>query len=84
MVEKDYRVTIPNSLRSLLHVGDELLITVNKAGQILLIPASRVDEILEQTAGMWQGRTDVPSDGVEYVNQLRQGHRLEELGIVKP
>jgi hypothetical protein len=62
-------------LRSPLHVGDELLITTDLAGRIIMTPEARIRAILEQTADMWRGRTDSPSDGVEYVNQLRQGRR---------
>ena len=46
------------------------------------LPAERVEAILRETFGMWADRIDVPADGVEYVNQLRQGRRLRELGIV--
>ena len=81
-VESDFRITLPESLRPPLHVGDELLITTDPAGRIIMTPEARIRAILEQTAGMWRGRTDIPSDGVEYVNQLRKGRRLRELGIV--
>ncbi len=72
-VDQGYRVEIPEALRDSLHVGDEFFVTITKTGQILLIPARRVDEILDQTAGMWQDREDIPADSLEYVNQIRQG-----------
>jgi hypothetical protein len=81
-IEKDYRVTIPESLRSSLQVGDELLVSADQAGRIVLTPIARLLEILERTAGMWEGRNDVPADGVEYVNRLRQGRRLQSLGVI--
>lgn len=28
-----------------------------------------------ETFGMWADRTDIPSDGVEYVNEIRKGRR---------
>ena len=74
-VESDYRVAIPEALRTSLLVGEELLVKVDHAGHILLIPKAHALVILEHTAGMWQGRTDIPKDGVTYVNQVRQGHR---------
>lgn|GEM_PF-1546341 len=70
-VESDFRITIPESLRLPLHVGDELLITTDHTGRIILIPKARIRAILQQTAGMWRGRQDLPADGVEYVNNLR-------------
>ena len=81
-VESDFKITLPEPLRAPLHVGDELLVTTDAVGRIIITPEARIRAILEQTAGMWSGRTDIPADGVEYVNQLRQGRRLRELGIV--
>ena len=46
------------------------------------LSAEQIRARLMETFGMWADRTDVPADGVEYVNQLRQGRRLRELGIV--
>ncbi len=80
-IGKDYRVTIPEPLRASLQVGDELLVSADQAGRIILTPKSRLLEILERTAGIWQDRSDIPDDGVEYVNRLRQGRRLRDLGV---
>ena len=78
-VEEGFRISIPETLRPSLKIGDELLIAVDKAGRVVLIPESRVNEILETTFGMWRDRQDIPTDGVEYVAQLRQGRRLRRL-----
>ncbi len=72
-VERNFRITIPETLRAPLHVGDELLITTDLAGRIIITPEARIMAILEQTAGMWADRTDIPADGVEYVDQIRRG-----------
>lgn len=80
-VEKNLRITLPESLRSDLHEGEELLVSVDQSGRIVLVPESRVVEILNQTAGMWRGRHDLPAKGVAYVDQLRQGRRLRDLGV---
>jgi bifunctional DNA-binding transcriptional regulator/antitoxin component of YhaV-PrlF toxin-antitoxin module len=81
-IEPDFRITIPESLRPPLKVGDELLITTDQAGRIIITPEARIRAILRRTAGLWRGRQDIPSDGVEYVNNLRQGRRLHDLGVV--
>jgi bifunctional DNA-binding transcriptional regulator/antitoxin component of YhaV-PrlF toxin-antitoxin module len=81
-IEPNYRITIPEALRPSLKVGDELLITTDPAGRIIITPEARIHSILERTAGMWQGRQDIPADGVQYVNQLRQARRLRELGVL--
>ncbi len=47
-------------------------------------PAASADQVqaaLMETFGMWADRTDIPADSVEYVNQIRRGQRLEELGL---
>jgi bifunctional DNA-binding transcriptional regulator/antitoxin component of YhaV-PrlF toxin-antitoxin module len=80
-IEPDFRITIPEPLRTPLQVGDELLITTDQAGRIIITPEARIRAILQRTAGMWRGRQDVPADGVEYVNNLRQGRRLRDLGV---
>lgn len=36
--------------------------------------------ILLETFGMWAGRDDLPTDGVAYVDEIRRGERLNELG----
>jgi bifunctional DNA-binding transcriptional regulator/antitoxin component of YhaV-PrlF toxin-antitoxin module len=81
-IEPDFRITIPESLRPPLKVGDELFITTDQAGRIIITSEARIRAILQRTAGMWRGRQDIPSDGVEYVHNLRQGRRLHDLGVV--
>ncbi len=81
-IDSDFRITIPEPLRPPLQVGDELLVTTDQAGRIIITPETRVRSILRRTAGMWRGRQDIPSDGVEYVNNLRQARRLRALGVV--
>jgi bifunctional DNA-binding transcriptional regulator/antitoxin component of YhaV-PrlF toxin-antitoxin module len=80
-IEPDFRITLPEPLRDLLRVGDELLITTDQMGRIIITPKAHIRAILQRTAGMWRGRQDLPADGVEYVNQMRQGCRLHDLGI---
>ena len=80
-VESDFRITIPEPLRPALQVGDELLIATDQEGRIIITPQARIRSILQRTAGMWRGRQDVPADGVEYVNNLRQARRLRRLEL---
>jgi bifunctional DNA-binding transcriptional regulator/antitoxin component of YhaV-PrlF toxin-antitoxin module len=80
-IESGFRVTVPKNLRSGLRVGDTLNITTDHHGRIILISEKRVREILGRTAGIWSGRRDIPSDGVNYVNRLRGGKRLRRMGV---
>jgi bifunctional DNA-binding transcriptional regulator/antitoxin component of YhaV-PrlF toxin-antitoxin module len=72
-IEKGFRITIPEPLRLSLREGDDLLVNVDAAGRILMMPASRALEVMERTAGMWRDRADIPVDGVAYVQSLRSG-----------
>lgn len=81
VIEDDFRLTVPEALRQDLQVGDELFMSVDRGGRIVLLSEKRVRAILQRTAGLWQGRSDIPDDGVEYVNQMRQGRRLRRLGV---
>lgn len=82
-IESGFRVTVPKKMRNGLKVGDELRVTVDHAGRIILVSEKRMREILQRTAGMWSGRKDIPNDGVAYVNRLRKGRRLRRLGVTR-
>jgi len=81
LIEDGFRLTVPKDLRGELRVGDEIVISADRAGRIVLLSEKRIRTALEHTAGMWQGRTDIPQDGVKYVNRLRRGRRLRRLGV---
>lgn len=78
-IENGFRVTLPESVRNGLCVGDELMAHRDEFGQIILTPRSTIQEALGTTFGMWADRTDIPKDGVEYVNQIRSGERFDEI-----
>jgi len=37
--------------------------------------------ILRETFGMWADREDIPTDGVVYMDEIRSGQRLTNLGL---
>lgn len=82
-IENGFRVTVPKTLRTGLRVGDKLNITTDHAGRLILISEKHVRETLQRASGMWAGRSDIPSDGVKYVNRLRGGKRLRRLGVTR-
>lgn len=73
LVEAGFRLTVPKELRDKLKVGDDLLVNVDHAERIVLLSETRLRASLKRTAGLWQSRTDIPSNGVKYVNRLRRG-----------
>lgn len=80
-VDELFRIMLPPEARAGVQVGEEYLVLPGDDGRLLLLPVSQVEQILARTAGMWQGREDLPADGVAYVNQLREGKRLADLGV---
>ena len=83
LVEKGFRLTLPKELRDDMQEGEEFIVTVDSAGRIVLLSEKRIRATLQRTAGIWEGRTDVPADGVKYVNRLRRGRRLRRLGVTR-
>jgi bifunctional DNA-binding transcriptional regulator/antitoxin component of YhaV-PrlF toxin-antitoxin module len=80
-VSAGYTVKIPSKFRPALHAGQEMAVSVDEHGRLILTPIEQVRAILDDTRGMWADRTDIPADGVEYMNKIRQGKRLERLGL---
>jgi hypothetical protein len=81
LVKKGYQLSLPPELRSLAPVGTQFEITVDEAGRIILTPETEIRALLLETFGMWSDREDLPANGVDFVNDIRQGQRLDDLGI---
>jgi hypothetical protein len=80
-IEDGYRVVLPPEVQSLVHVGASVWVTVDQAGRIILTPEGQAQAALLETFGMWADRDDIPTDGVIYMNQVRLGRRLNDLGL---
>jgi len=80
-IEKGFRIRLPDELRKWFRVGDKVQVRTDAAGHVILRPSKAIDQILAATAGLWADRTDIPVDGVAYVDQIRYGTRLQELGL---
>ena len=76
LIEDGFRLTVPKELRDQLKVGDEMLLSVDSGGRIVLLSEEKVRAALKRTAGLWQGRTDIPDDGVKYTNHMRRGRKM--------
>jgi bifunctional DNA-binding transcriptional regulator/antitoxin component of YhaV-PrlF toxin-antitoxin module len=79
-VGQKYTLSIPAPFRSLLPVGQEVAISADAQGRLIIAPVEQVRSLLMETFGMWTDRTDLPTDSVEYVNGIRRGRRLDEMG----
>lgn len=82
-VSSQYTVRIPEHFRSKLHVGQQVAISLDAHGRLILTPLEQAYEILDETFGLWANRTDIPKGGIKYVDKIRRGHRLQDLGILK-
>ena len=80
-IESEYTISIPAQFREHIQVGQDVAFRVDNLGRLTITPVEVIQERLMETFGMWADRDDIPSDGVEYTNQLRQGRRLQALGI---
>lgn len=78
-IEDGFRMTLPEELRSTLCVGDELLASQDDDGRIILTAKAEMRQALDEAFGIWADRTDIPKDGVEYVNQIRNDGRFDEI-----
>ena len=82
-VSSHYTVRIPEHFRSKLRVGQQVAISVDAQGRLILTPIEQTREILDETFGIWADRTDIPKGGIKYMDKIRRGHRLKELGLRK-
>ena len=62
-------------------VDEEVEVTLRTAPDNGVSQSTSIEEIrarLMETFGMWADRTDIPSGGIEYMDAIRRGHRLED------
>jgi len=81
LVKEGYQLSLPPELQPLAPVGTQFEITVDESGRIILTPETKIRAILMETFGMWSDYEDISVDAVEFVNDIRRGQRLDELGI---
>jgi bifunctional DNA-binding transcriptional regulator/antitoxin component of YhaV-PrlF toxin-antitoxin module len=70
-----YRLTIPNAFRERFSEGQEVAISTDAQGRLIVTPMDQVQQALMETFGMWSRRSDVPN-GIDYMNEVRRGRRL--------
>lgn len=80
-ISPEFTVLIPDEYREQFAPGQQIAVSADEQGRLVLTPIEQVRAILEESFGMWQDRTDIPSDGIAYMDEFRKGHRLNESGI---
>ena len=74
-----YRLTIPEPCSEMFKEGESVAMSTDEHGRLVIVPLAKIQAALSATFGLWRDRTDLPDDGVEYVDQLRGGRRLNAL-----
>ena len=66
---------IPDAFRKMFPAGEEVAISTDPQGRLIVTPVEKIRELLAETFGMWVERTDLPTDSIDYVNDIRRGNR---------
>lgn len=74
-----HTVSIPNEFQKAIPAGQEVAISLDKQGRLVITPVKKINAALMSSFGMWSDRTDIPADSVKYVRQIRKGKRLNDL-----
>lgn len=77
-ITPEYTLNIPAEFRGILSAGQEVAISADAQGRLIIAPVEQIRARLMETFGMWADRADLPVDGVEAVNELRRGRRLDQ------
>jgi hypothetical protein len=76
-INQEYTVNIPAPFRSMVSVGQEVAISADAQGRLIITPVEQVRALLMETFGMWAGRSDLSGDSIDYVDEIRRGQRLD-------
>ena len=80
-INPDYTLRIPDSFRRLLAAGQEVTVSADAQGRLIVTPVEQIRALLMETFGMWADRTDQSADSLDYVDDLRRGQRLDDLEL---
>jgi hypothetical protein len=78
-ISPDFTLRIPDQFRNLLSAGQEVSVSADAQGRLVITPIEQIRAQLLETFGLWADRTDIPTDGAAYVDEIRRGHRLNDL-----
>ncbi|MCC6298367.1 MAG: hypothetical protein IT314_03655 [Anaerolineales bacterium] len=76
-----YTLNIPDEFRKDLPAGQEVAITIDKLGRMVVTPIEKIRETLAESFGMWADRTDISADSLRYVSEIRKGYRLDSKSV---
>lgn len=72
-------LTIPAEFRKLIPAGQEVAVSLDRQGRLVITPVEKIRAALEESFGMWADREDIPLDGTRYVRDIRRGYRVDTI-----
>ena len=76
-ITPEYTLKIPDEFRPIFEAGQEVAISADAQGRLVVTPVEQIRAQLLETFGMWADRDDHPVESVDYVNDIRRGKRLD-------
>lgn len=76
-ISSKHTLQIPDEFRKTLPAGQEVVITVDEQGRMVVTPVEKIRATLAESFGMWADRTDLPDDALRYVREIRKGYRVD-------
>ena len=80
-IGQEFTLNIPDQFRQKFTPGQEVAVSTDAQGRLVVTPIEQVRALLMETFGMWADRTDVPADSLDYVDDIRRGRRLDEIDL---
>jgi hypothetical protein len=80
-ISPEHTLHIPDQFHKLLPAGQEVAISSDAQGRLVITPLEQIHTQLLETFGMWADRDDLPTDSVDYVDEIRRGQRLNAAGL---
>ncbi len=80
-ISSEFSLPIPDQFRGKFAVGQEVAVSTDAQGRLVVTPIEQIRALLLETFGMWADRADIPDDSIQYMDELRRGRRLNDLGI---
>jgi hypothetical protein len=80
-ISKEFTLRIPEAYRASYSPGQQVAISADPQGRLVITPIEQVRAILAETSGIWADRPDLPGDSLDIMDELRKGSRLSEPGL---
>jgi predicted nucleic acid-binding protein len=66
-ITPEYTLKIPDEFRPMIEAGQEVAISADAQGRLVVTPIEQIRARLMETFGMWAGRDDLAIEGVDEV-----------------